>query len=53
MSEGSYTSGNLYPNLQSVSYYEPSMEGEWKTRKISLMGVVRSFVSQLRPVQDS
>lgn len=24
-------------------------DGEWKTRKITLMGVVRSFVSQLRP----
>jgi hypothetical protein len=28
------------------------LDGEWKTRKISLMGVVRSFVSQLRPGQD-
>eukprot|EP01119_Soliformovum_irregulare_P013605 TRINITY_DN3640_c0_g1_i1.p1 TRINITY_DN3640_c0_g1~~TRINITY_DN3640_c0_g1_i1.p1 ORF type:complete len:731 (+),score=236.41 TRINITY_DN3640_c0_g1_i1:64-2256(+) len=27
-------------------------DGEWKTRKISLMGVVKSFVSQLAPGQD-
>jgi hypothetical protein len=27
-------------------------DGEWKFRKITLMGVVRSFVSQLRPGQD-
>src|SRR4051794_36465753 len=27
-------------------------DGEWRTRKINLLGVVRSFVSQLRPGQD-
>eukprot|EP01118_Nematostelium_gracile_P019133 TRINITY_DN874_c0_g1_i1.p1 TRINITY_DN874_c0_g1~~TRINITY_DN874_c0_g1_i1.p1 ORF type:complete len:733 (+),score=187.36 TRINITY_DN874_c0_g1_i1:91-2289(+) len=27
-------------------------DGEWKNRKISLLGVVRSFVSQLKPGQD-
>jgi len=32
------------------SYVE--QDGEWRTRKITIMGVVRSFVSQLRPGQD-
>jgi hypothetical protein len=27
-------------------------DSEWRTRKISIMGVVRSFVSQLKPGQD-
>jgi len=33
-----------------MSYVD--QDGEWKFRKISLMGVVKSFVSQLRPGQD-
>lgn len=52
MAEANSTQNSSYPNLQSMSYYEPAMEGDWKNRKISLFGVVRSFVSQLRPGQD-
>jgi hypothetical protein len=35
---------------EAFSYVDA--DGEWKTRKITLMGVVRSFVSQLKPGQD-
>ncbi len=27
-------------------------DGEWKNRKITLMGVLRSFITQLKPGQD-
>jgi hypothetical protein len=29
------------------------MDSEWRTRKISVMGVVRSFVTQLKPGQGT
>jgi hypothetical protein len=38
-------------NNNTISSYVDK-DGEWRTRKITLMGVVKSFVSQLRPGQD-
>jgi hypothetical protein len=38
------------PNSPAVSYSE--LDGEWRTRKITLFGVVKSFVSQLKIGQD-
>eukprot|EP01114_Cavostelium_apophysatum_P001644 TRINITY_DN11443_c0_g1_i1.p1 TRINITY_DN11443_c0_g1~~TRINITY_DN11443_c0_g1_i1.p1 ORF type:complete len:370 (-),score=81.26 TRINITY_DN11443_c0_g1_i1:97-1206(-) len=36
--------------MSNESYVDQT--GEWRTKKISLMGVVQSFISQLRPGQD-
>lgn len=41
----------LQANQAPRSYVE-DQDAEWRTRKISVMGTLRSFVSQLRPGQE-
>lgn len=43
-----------FSSLEETFQYKSYVDevGEWSTRKISLFGVVRSVVSQLKPGQD-